>query len=110
MKEFVKPLRKHLEYLQQATLWVAMNGLSNPDDAGAAAVEYQRMFAHVALAHVWARQAKVAQERLAAGGDKSFYEGKLATARFFMQRILPMNVGLLSSLTGGSKSLMAAEI
>lgn len=110
MKEFVKPLAKHLEYLQQATLWVAMNGVAKPDEAAAGAVEYQQMFAHVALAYVWARQAKVAQQKLAAGGDAAFCNAKLDTARFFMQRVLPINVGLLSCLTNGSKSLMQPEL
>lgn len=110
MKEFVKPLAKHIEYLQQATLWVGLNGFKNPDDAAAAAVEYQRMFALVALGYVWARQAEVALEKVKAGGEVAFYEAKLATARFYMQRVLPGTVSLLSALTQGSKSLMAAAI
>lgn len=110
MAEFTKPLHIHMGYLTQATFWMALKGLSNPDDAGAGAVEYQRMFAQVVLAYVWARQAAIALEKLAAGADKEFYQSKLDTARFYMQRILPQNVGLLASLTNGSKSLMAAAI
>jgi alkylation response protein AidB-like acyl-CoA dehydrogenase len=110
MKEFIKPLAKHVEYLQQGTLWIAMQGLANPDDAAGGAVEYQRMFAHVVMGYIWARQAAVALEQLAAGGDKEFYEAKLATARFYMQKILPSTISLLSSITSGSKSLMQASM
>lgn len=110
MAEFIKPLKKHVEYLQKGTIWIALNGLTNPDDAAGGAVEYQRMFAHVVLAYIWARQAAIALEKLAAGGDKEFYEAKLATARFFMQKILPSNLSLLASVTAGSKSLMAAPL
>ena len=106
MKEFIKPLSKHIEYLQQATMWIALHGLTNPDDAAAGAVEYQRMFAHVAFAYGWARQAAVA---LQATSEKEFYEAKLATARFFMQKILPSNLALLTSITAGSKSVMNAN-
>ena len=126
MKEFIKPLAKHLEYLQQATIWLAMNGVKNPDDAAAGAVEYQRMFAHVALAFVWARQAACALARSGQMTDDSeqkdgmsavhcllpteFYEAKLATARFFMQKILPANISLLASITAGSKNVMNAPL
>ena len=110
MAEFTKPLYVHLGYLQKATLWIAMMGLANPNDAAGGAVEYQKLFAHVLLAYVWARQAAIALEKLAAGGDKEFYEAKLATARFYMQKILPNTISLLSSITAGSKSLMAAAL
>ena len=110
MKEFVKPLAKHIEYLQQATMWVGLNGFKNPDDAASAATEYQKMFALVVLGYAWARQAEVALEKLKVGAEKEFYEGKLATARFTMQKILPGTLSLLSSLTAGSKSVMQAEM
>ncbi len=109
MKEFIKPLAKHVEYLQQATMWVGLNGFKNPDDAAAAATEYQKMFALVVMGFVWARQAEVALAALKAGGEKAFYEEKLVTARFTMQKILPGTISLLSSLTSGSKSLMQAQ-
>ncbi|MGE0753649.1 MAG: acyl-CoA dehydrogenase C-terminal domain-containing protein [Alphaproteobacteria bacterium] len=110
MAEFTKALHVHIGYLQQATLWMAMKSMGNLNDVAAAAVEYQRMFAQVALAYVWARQAKVALEKLKTAEDKQFYQDKLDTARFYMQRILPQNVGLLACLTGGSKVMMAANL
>ncbi len=110
MKEFVKPLAKHIEYLQQATMWVGLNGFKNPDDAAGAAVEYQKMFSLVVLGYVWARQAEVALAKLKLGQDTAFYESKLATARFTMQKILPGTISLLASMTTGSKSLMQAPM
>jgi alkylation response protein AidB-like acyl-CoA dehydrogenase len=110
MAEFTKPLHVHLGYLQQATLWIATRGMADPNEAGAAAVEYQRMFAQVALAWIWARQALIALDKISKGEDKEFYQAKIDTARFYMQRILPQNVGLLASLTNGSKSLMSASL
>jgi alkylation response protein AidB-like acyl-CoA dehydrogenase len=59
MAEFTKPLKTHLKYLQQATLWVGAMGLANPNHAGAAAVEYQKMFALVVYAYLWAKQVEV---------------------------------------------------
>lgn len=126
MQEFIKPLAKHVGYLQQGTMWIAMKGLANPDDAAGGAVEYQKLFAHVLLAYVWARQAEVALEHVNRGAwnvdrekntnhespttDHEFYQAKLDTARFYMQKILPNTVSLLSSITSGSKSMMAANL
>jgi len=42
--------------------------------------------------------------------DIAFYQAKLDTARFYMQKILPNTISLLTSLTNGSKSMMAAVI
>ena len=110
MKEFAVPLGKALDQLQQASLWIAKQGLVNPDDAGAAASEYLKMFSHVTFAWIWARQAKIAQEKLAAGTDKvRFYQDKLDTARFFMARVLPQTVSLMMCLTKGSATVMQAE-
>ena len=110
MAEFTKPLYIHMGYLQKATMWIAMQGMASPDDAAGGAVEYQKMFALVTLAYVWARQAAVAHKKLAAGGEKEFYEAKIATARFYMQKILPQTISLLASITAGSKSMMQANI
>jgi len=109
MAEFIKPLAKNFEYLQQATMWLAANGMKNPDDAGGGAVEYQKMFALVALAYSWARQAEIALGKTASD-EKEFYEAKLSTARFFMQKILPQTTSLLQSIVAGSKSMMQAVI
>ncbi len=109
MKEFIKPLQKHIEYLQQATLWIATKGMGNPDDAAGGAVEYQKLFALVVMAYVWARQAEVALAKVN-GAEKEFYHAKLDTARFYMQKVLPQTVSLLMSITNGSKSMMQAVV
>ncbi len=81
LQEFVLPLAKAFAKLQQATLWVAQEGLRDREEAGAAATDYLQMFALASLAYMWARMAKVAMGRL--GDEKDdFYQAKLATARF----------------------------
>lgn len=105
MAEFTKPLKAHLKYLQQATLWMAQNGLANPNDAGAGAVEYARLFALVLLAWLWARQAEIALRKREE--DPRFYDAKIATARFYFAKILPSTISLLASITNGSDSVMS---
>lgn len=109
MAEFVFPLAKAFAKLQQATAMIAQKGMKNPDEAGAASVDYLRQFALVALAFMWARMAKVALEKLESGdgiNGKDFYEAKLKTARFYMQRMLPESDGRFKMVLAGGDTLM----
>ena len=49
-------------------MWLMQNGLQKPDNAGAASTDYMHLFGLVALGYMWARMAKVAQDKLANGG------------------------------------------
>jgi hypothetical protein len=106
MAEFIKPLAKHMGYLQQATIYIVTAGLKNPEDAAAGATEYLRLFSLVVMAWIWAKQAATALEKNAQ--DKAFYSAKLATARFYFARILPGTVSLLQAIVAGGKTLSAA--
>src|SRR3546814_20827431 len=96
LAEFVAPLAKSLSRLQQSTLWIAQQGLKDPEEAGAAAADYLNFFAYTALAYLWAR---MAEERLAPkdGDNAAFHEAKLAQARFCFQRLRPRSTGPYSS-------------
>ena len=108
MKDFVMPLAKSFARLQQATAWVAEQGLRDPEEAGAASADYLKMFGHVALAYMWARMARISNDRLANGADdRDFFENKLMVGRFFMTKTLPDTSALLSKITAGAEPLMA---
>ena len=107
MGEFVQPLAKAFVRLQQATAQVARTGMAKPDEAGAASVDYLRLFGLTALAYLWCRQVEVAKAKLEAGEMDVFYEGKIATARFFMERLLPDTGARFSAIMAGGKSMMA---
>jgi alkylation response protein AidB-like acyl-CoA dehydrogenase len=111
MKDFAMPLAKSFARLQQATAWVAEQGLKNPEQAGAAASDYLKMFGLVALGYMWAKMAKVSIDKLSNGADEDpeFFELKLLVGRFFMAKTLPETSSLLSQIMAGSDSLMAME-
>ncbi|MEM9438864.1 MAG: acyl-CoA dehydrogenase C-terminal domain-containing protein [Pseudomonadota bacterium] len=111
LAEFVLPMAKAFSRLQQATLHIAQAGLKNPDEAGAASVDYLRLFALAVLAHLWVQMVKVSKDKLKEGanGDASFYEAKINTARFFMTKILPENSALFAKIMAGSDPLMSFE-
>ncbi|WP_374310343.1 acyl-CoA dehydrogenase C-terminal domain-containing protein [Dongia sp.] len=106
MAEFVLPLAKAFAKLQQATAWIAQAGLANPNEAGAAATDYQRLFALVALGYMWCRMVEVALAKSTEDSD-GFYAAKVTTARFYFARLLPESNSLFTTLMAGSDSLMA---
>lgn len=107
LQEFVFPLAKSFAKLQQATANIAMKGLRDPNEAGAASVDFLRMFALVAVGYMWCLMARTAHEKIKSGsGDKAFYESKLKTARFFMERMLPETEARFRMVMAGAKTLM----
>jgi 3-(methylsulfanyl)propanoyl-CoA dehydrogenase len=111
MKPFVTPLSTALGHLQQATGWLMQNAMTKPDNAGAAATDYMKLFGLVALAYMWARMAKVTQDKIAAGGATPYLSTKLVTGRFFMEKLLPETAVHLARIQSGSETTMelAAE-
>jgi alkylation response protein AidB-like acyl-CoA dehydrogenase len=96
--------------LQLATSLVIQTGSIDPEEAGAAATDYLRMFGLVALGFMWVRMAKVAVDTPPGPGqDAAFYRAKRATATFYIQRILPQAGALLYTIKAGKASMMALE-
>jgi alkylation response protein AidB-like acyl-CoA dehydrogenase len=106
MAEFIAPVQAALEHLQIATGHIMEAGMSNHDEIGAASVDYLRLFGLVALGFTWARTAKIALPKAEATG---FYNAKLNTAKFYMQRLLPQTASLLTTIQAGSETMMQFE-
>jgi alkylation response protein AidB-like acyl-CoA dehydrogenase len=105
--EVTRPLAAALSRLEDATARVLARGGDDPAEAGAAATDYLRLFALVALGWMWARMACHA---LALGPAAApLHRRKLAVARFFMARVLPQTAGLALALEAGAAPLMALE-
>ena len=110
MQEFIFPLAKAFAKLQQSTAMVAQKGLKNPDEAGAASVDYLRQFALVALAFMWCKMVLVAKAKLESGeGDKDFYDAKIKTAQFYMARVLPESDARFKMVLAGADTLMVMD-
>ncbi len=107
LMEFILPLAKAFGRLQQATGWIAQNGLKDPEEAGAASTDYLRLFALVALAYIWARTVKVSLEKM--DERPEFYRAKIAVARFYMTRLLPQSSSLFATIMAGKAPLMELE-
>ncbi|PZO91200.1 MAG: acyl-CoA dehydrogenase [Sphingomonas sanxanigenens] len=97
-------LEKALGELQAATMWLVQNGLTNPNNAGAAATPYLHIMGIVALGFMWLKTLRALD-----GEDADFVKAKRATARYFAERIMPRAGSLRRELEAGSESLMALE-
>lgn len=105
LQEFIPSLAKAFTRLQQATAMVAQRALKDPNEAGAAATDFLNLFAHVALAYLWARVVLVAHSQLESSQD-SYYQSKIDTARFYYQKLLPQSSALFATIMAGAEPVM----
>jgi alkylation response protein AidB-like acyl-CoA dehydrogenase len=93
--------------LQAATMWLAQNGMANPDNAGAGAYAYMDLMGLVSLGWMWIKIAAAAQRALDGGAeDRAFHEAKLITARFYGERELPLSSALRRKIEAGAEAVM----
>ena len=102
LAEFTKPLAAAVQNLDELTAWVLDRAKGNPNEIGAASVEYLHVFGYTAYAYMWALMARAA---LGKEGQDEFYASKLGTARFYFARLLPRIHSLSASVKAGSESL-----
>jgi butyryl-CoA dehydrogenase len=107
LAEFIEPLAESFVRLQQTTARIARVGMAEPEEAGAAASDYLRLFGLTVLAYLWARMAEIGLAK--AGDQDGFYRAKVETARFFVQRLLPQTGGLSQAIMAGGRSMMAFD-
>jgi alkylation response protein AidB-like acyl-CoA dehydrogenase len=102
LAEFVEPLQAAINNLDDLSAWLLNSAKTNPNEIGAASVEYLQVFGYTAYAYMWALMARTA---LAKQDQEAFYVSKLGTARFYFARLLPRIHSLTASVKAGSESL-----
>jgi alkylation response protein AidB-like acyl-CoA dehydrogenase len=109
MAEFINPLAYLADQMTKFTTELGFKGFQNPDEVGAAAVDYMRVAGHLVFGYFWARMAQVALQEIAAGNTDKFYVAKLQTARFYFAKLFPETATLMRTARSGAKSLMETE-
>ncbi|WP_287808989.1 acyl-CoA dehydrogenase C-terminal domain-containing protein [Pseudomonas sp.] len=104
--EFTQPLDAALTNLDELTAWLLDRVKNDPNEIGAASVEYLHVFGYTAYAYMWALMAKAA---LGKEGQEDFYASKLGTARFYFARLLPRIHSLTAAVRAGSESLFLLD-
>ncbi|WP_027896185.1 acyl-CoA dehydrogenase C-terminal domain-containing protein [Zestomonas thermotolerans] len=102
LAEFTEPLKAAVTNLDELTAWLLDRAKGNPNEIGAASVEYLQVFGYTAYAYMWALMARAA---LGKEGEDDFYASKLGTARFYFSRLLPRIHSLSAAVKSGSEPL-----
>lgn len=100
-------LEPALQDLKAATMWLAQNGMADPDNAGAGAYAYMDLMGLVSLGWMWLKIAAASQRALNDGADdEPFHDAKLVTAKFYALRELPLSTALRRKIEAGAETLM----
>lgn len=110
----LKPYLEKLDELKQQwlslTKTIAEKAKHNPEEIGAASVDYLYFSSYVVFAYLWARMAQVAHEKLALGTqEEAFYKAKLTTAKFFYQKLLHRTQSHAAAIESGAESIMELD-
>ena len=102
---YLDGLKEAKARLQEGTNWLMQNGMTDFNNAGAASHDYLHLFGLTVLAYMWTKSALVALEKKGSGDP--YYEEKLLTARYFMERMLPDSASHLAKVKTGAETMMA---
>ena len=109
MSEFITPIAVLGEQMTKFTTEIGFKGFQNPDEVGAAAVDYLRVAGHMVFGYFWARMAQVALREMAAGNPDPFYLAKVQTARFYFAKLFPETATLMRTARSGAAALMDTD-
>ena len=110
LEPLCRGLRQGREAVEAAGAWLAANHERHPAAPGAASYHMLMLLGTVAGGWQLARGALIASERLAAGvtgPDRSFFQAKLVTARFYAEQFLPQATAHLRAIEAGPDTLLA---
>jgi alkylation response protein AidB-like acyl-CoA dehydrogenase len=93
-----------VDALESATAWMLQALASEPDAALASSVDYLMLTGYVCGGWQMGRAALVASRKGTANEDPDFHRAKLATARYYADKVLPKANALLEAIRSGSSS------
>ncbi len=103
---YSKALQHHLDLWQRATAHIAGHAAKDPAAVGAASFDYMMLSGYVVLGWLWSRMHQCAERGQGALGQ-DFYQGKIHTAAFYFDKILPRCESLVKTIESGSEPLMS---
>jgi alkylation response protein AidB-like acyl-CoA dehydrogenase len=103
-------IRAAILSFENATLWMLQHYDTMPREAAAGAVPYLKLMGVVAGGWQMARAARIADEMLRSATESAaFLRGKIATARFYIEHVLPEASAWHDEVTKGAASTLALE-
>ena len=107
-EHFLEQLKIGSKNLQAASMYFMQNGIKNPYDALAGSYDFMHMLGHVCLGFMWSKMAKISMEKIENHCENpGFYENKIKTGKFYMERWMPLTEVHLNRIQSGSKTIMS---
>ncbi|MEM8594667.1 MAG: acyl-CoA dehydrogenase C-terminal domain-containing protein [Pseudomonadota bacterium] len=103
---FVESLAARNKEWGEVTMTVGAAAMENPDEVGAASVDYLMFGGYVILGYLWSKMAQISQAKIDAGDNNPLYFSKVHTAKFYFDRIMPRTNVHLQAMKTGSANLM----
>jgi 3-(methylsulfanyl)propanoyl-CoA dehydrogenase len=94
--------------LKSATASMLEKMASHPDHAMAVSVPYLRLCGYVVGGWLLARSSAIAASKKD-GPERDFYEGKIRTALFYVEHVLPQALALAQIVTKGASSVVDTD-
>lgn len=100
-EEFIVPLAALNKAWGELTMHVGLAAMEDPEEVGAASVDFVMYSGYITLAYFWSKAALASS-----GKDEPFYKSKIKTARYFFRRVLPRTNTLTDTIKSGASNLM----
>ena len=99
-----------LEVTRRAVSGVLKSMMNSPADAYAVSIPFLKLCGFSLGGWLLAKSAAIAERKLASGtADRQFLEGKIASARFYSDHILPQTLALARVVEGGAGSVIETD-
>ena len=104
IKPFIEEFNTHLSILKKFSDWMMTKAKTEKDDVSAAANDYLKTLGYVSIAYAWIKVLEVSFKDY--NENKSFYDEKIDTARFYFDKVLPRAEQHYKSAISGSSNIM----
>jgi alkylation response protein AidB-like acyl-CoA dehydrogenase len=104
IKPFTKEFKYYLDILTKFSKWINEKTKTDKDDVSAAANDYLKTLGFVSVAYAWIKVLYVSFKDY--NENKSFYDDKINTAKFYFDKILPRAEQHYKSAISGSSNIM----
>ena len=103
-KVFAQKLNEYLNLLIEFTSWIEKSMKNSKDDVSAACNDYLKVLGLIAVGNSWLKVLDISFKEIK--NNKSFFEEKIETAKFFFDKILPRIDTYYKTSISGSKNIM----
>jgi len=102
LAEYAKALSESLQVLAETTDLVISQASGDANAIGAASCDYLNLFGLTSYTYMWTKMVEAAQ----GAESNDFYQGKIKTGLFFIQKLLPEAHAYAAKVRAGSGSVM----